>query len=181
MSLRTDLWQRGRDHLELGVTWSCPLRQSQQMPTLFASSEKNVQWIKVVTNDSIATCSSALYIFPFWNFRHRLVRLYWYQHIFKSKKHDVHVWISSHLYSNYPKIKTTKHQKMESCNTWEFIPFPRFHERLHIQKSPHLRVERQPSAPGMVTVAMLAHQTFTKARDTVDGQNPAPPRMMFIR
>ena len=40
MSLRTDLWQRGRDHLELGVTWSCPLRQSQQMPTLFASSEK---------------------------------------------------------------------------------------------------------------------------------------------
>ena len=78
MSLRTDLWQRGRDHLELGVTWSCPLRQSQQMPTLFASSEKNVQWIKVVTNDSIATCSSALYIFPFWNFRHRLVRLYWY-------------------------------------------------------------------------------------------------------
>ena len=63
MSLRTDLWQRGRDHLELGVTWSCPLRQSQQMPTLFASSEKNVQWIKVVTNDSIATCSSELYIF----------------------------------------------------------------------------------------------------------------------
>ena len=31
MSLRTDLWQRGRDHLELGVTWSCPLRQSQQI------------------------------------------------------------------------------------------------------------------------------------------------------
>ena len=86
MSLRTDLWQRGRDHLELGVTWSCPLRQSQQMPTLFASSEKNVQWIKVVTNDSIATCSSALYIFPFWNFRHRLVRLYWYTYII-SKPH----------------------------------------------------------------------------------------------
>ena len=63
MSLRTDLWQRGRDHLELGVTWSCPLRQSQQMPILFASSEKNVQWIKVVTNDSIGKCSSELYIF----------------------------------------------------------------------------------------------------------------------
>ena len=63
MSLRTDLWQRGRDHLELGVTWSCPLRQSQQIPTLFASSEKNVQWIKVVTNDSIGTCSSELYSF----------------------------------------------------------------------------------------------------------------------
>ena len=33
------------------------------MPTLFASSEKNVQWIKVVTNDSIGTCSSELYSF----------------------------------------------------------------------------------------------------------------------
>ena len=30
---------------------------------LFASSEKNVQWIKVVPNDSIGTCSSELYIF----------------------------------------------------------------------------------------------------------------------
>ena len=33
------------------------------MPTLFASSEKNVQWIKVVTNDSIGKCSSELYSF----------------------------------------------------------------------------------------------------------------------
>ena len=32
--------QRLEHHLELGVTWSCPLRQSQQMSTLFASSEK---------------------------------------------------------------------------------------------------------------------------------------------
>ena len=33
------------------------------MPTLFASSEKKAQWIKVVTNDSIGTCSFELYIF----------------------------------------------------------------------------------------------------------------------
>ena len=33
------------------------------MPTWFASSEKNVQWIKVVTNDSIGKCTSELYSF----------------------------------------------------------------------------------------------------------------------
>ena len=41
--------------------------------------KKNVQWIKVVTNDSKRHMFFWNYIFlTFWNFRHRLVRLYWY-------------------------------------------------------------------------------------------------------
>ena len=83
------------------------------MPTLFASSEKNVQWIKVVTNDSIATCSSALYIFPFWNFRHRLVRLYWYISYLRTFiivygdiwliliTKDIHIEVSSILFERF--------------------------------------------------------------------------------
>ena len=58
--------QRG---LELVDASSCVLRQSKQMPTLFGSSEKKGsikcetgKWEAVVTNDSIGTCSSVLYI-----------------------------------------------------------------------------------------------------------------------
>ena len=63
---------------------------------------KNVQWIKVVTNDSIGTCSSELYIFHFWNFRHRLVRLYVMSTIPKYTKSYTRssiVWLSSFGFS----------------------------------------------------------------------------------
>ena len=79
------------------------------MPTLFASSEKNVQWIKVVTNDSIATCSSALYIFPFWNFRHRLVRLYWYIRVYQgiSKLFQNMGSVFWNVWDNFPDLSNT--------------------------------------------------------------------------
>ena len=54
--------------LELVDASSCVLRQSKQMPTLFESSEKGSikcetgKWEAVVTNDSIGTCASVLYI-----------------------------------------------------------------------------------------------------------------------
>ena len=59
--------QRQRD-LELVDESICVLQQSKQMPTLFKSSEKGSikcetgKWEAVVTNDSIGTCSSDLYI-----------------------------------------------------------------------------------------------------------------------
>ena len=59
--------QRQRD-LELVDESSCALQQSKQMPTLFQSSEKGSikcetgKWEAFVTNDSIGTCSSDLYI-----------------------------------------------------------------------------------------------------------------------
>ena len=63
--------QRQRD-LELVDASSCVLRQSKQMPTLFESSEKGSikcetgKWEAVVTNDSIGTCSSVLYIYIYY-------------------------------------------------------------------------------------------------------------------
>ena len=59
--------QRQRD-LELVDESSCVLRQSKQMPTLFQSSEKRFNQMRkwevgaVVTNDSVRTYSSILYI-----------------------------------------------------------------------------------------------------------------------
>lgn len=92
----------------------------------------------------------------------------------EKSRSDIHLF--EHIISTYMQIqkawcscmnfKSSKHQKMESCNTSEFIPSPHFHDST--SKSPHLRVS-PPSAPGMVMVAnvrnfeMLAHQTFTKA------------------
>ena len=55
--------QRDRELVDESV-----LQQSKQMPTLFESSEKGSikcetgKWEAVVTNDSIGTCSSDLYI-----------------------------------------------------------------------------------------------------------------------
>ena len=66
---------------------------------LCSCHQKKGSSIKVVTNDSIGTCSSGLYYLPFRNFWHRLVRYYWYIVFFlvpfAAWKTSVHVWRGS--------------------------------------------------------------------------------------
>ena len=99
-----------------------------------------VQSIKVVTNDSIGTCSFELYILPFWNFRHRLVRLYVIY---------IYIYIWTHIYNLqswqlHPSFFDFEFHTWLWCNAmlsgpWRSVELRSFEVPVYGKKTPNLQ------------------------------------------